>query len=56
MASRNARIFNGPPRGAALTNARDLVRLVTGLEEKKDYTGIQVNWGPGSKDYPGWLS
>ena len=27
----DARIFNGPPRGAALTNARDLVRLVTGL-------------------------
>ena len=42
---KDARIFNGPPRGAALTNARDLVRLVTGLEEKKDYTGIQVNWG-----------
>ena len=44
-----ARIFNGPPRGAALTNARDLVRLVTGLEEKKDYTGIQVNWGQAVK-------
>ena len=43
------RIFNGPPRGAALTNARDLVRLVTGLEEKKDYTGIQVNWGQAVK-------
>ena len=39
----------GPPRGAALTNARDLVRLVTGLEEKKDYTGIQVNWGQAVK-------
>ena len=44
-----ARIFNGPPRGAALTNARDLVRLVTGLEEKKGYTGIQVNWGQAVK-------
>ena len=29
-----ARIFNGPPRGGA-DNARDLVRLVTGLEEKR---------------------
>ena len=46
---KDARIFNGPPRGAALTNARDLVRLVTGLEEKKDYTGIQVNWGQAVK-------
>ena len=46
---KGARIFNGPPRGAALTNARDLVRLVTGLEEKKDYTGIQVNWGQAVK-------
>jgi hypothetical protein len=42
-------IFNGPPRGAALTNARDLVRIVTGLEEKKDYTAVQVNWGQAVK-------
>jgi hypothetical protein len=46
---KDATIFNGPPRGAALTNARDLVRLVTGLEEKKDYTGVQVNWGQAVK-------
>lgn len=38
-------LFNGPPRGAALTNARLLVRLATGLEEKSDYNAIQVNWG-----------
>ena len=38
-------IFNGPPRGAALTNARNLIRLVTGLEEGNGYTGVQVNWG-----------
>ena len=25
------------------------MRLVTGLEEKKDYTGIQVNWGQAVK-------
>jgi TRAP-type uncharacterized transport system substrate-binding protein len=46
---KDATIYNGPPRGAALTNARDLVRLVTGLEEKKDYTGVQVNWGQAVK-------
>ena len=38
-------VFNGPPRGAALTNARLLVRLATGLEEEKDYNAVQVNWG-----------
>ena len=38
-------IFNGPPRGAALTNARLLIRLNTGLEEGEGYNGVQVNWG-----------
>lgn len=42
-------IFNGPPRGAALTNARNLTRLVTGLEDGKGYTGLQVNWGQAVK-------
>ena len=46
---KGATVFNGPPRGAALTNARDLVRIVTGLEEKKDYTAVQVNWGQAVK-------
>jgi TRAP-type uncharacterized transport system substrate-binding protein len=44
-----ATLFNGPPRGAALTNARNLIRLVTGLEDGKGYTGIQVNWGQAVK-------
>jgi TRAP-type uncharacterized transport system substrate-binding protein len=44
-----ATIFNGPPRGAALTNARNLIRLATGLEDGKGYTGIQVNWGQAVK-------
>lgn len=44
-----ATIFNGPPRGAALTNARNLIRLVTGLEDGKGYTGLQVNWGQAVK-------
>lgn len=38
-------IYNGPPRGAALTNARLLIRTNTGLEEGAGYTGVQVNWG-----------
>ena len=42
-------IFNGPPRGAALTNARNLVKLVTGAVEGEDYTGVQVNWGQAVK-------
>ena len=42
-------IFNGPPRGAALTNARLLIRLNTGLEEGDGYTGVQVSWGAAVK-------
>ncbi len=38
-------IVNGPPRGAALTIARALVRLVTGYSDGKDYKGVQSNWG-----------
>lgn len=44
-----ATIFNGPPRGAALTNSRLLTKLITGLEDGKGYTGIQVNWGQAVK-------
>lgn len=44
-----ARIYNGPPRGAALTNARLLIKLNSGLEEGKGYTGVQVNWGQAVK-------
>ena len=42
-------IFNGPPRGAALSNARILAKTVTGLEDGAGYTGIQVNWGQAVK-------
>ncbi len=38
-------ILNGPPRGAALTNSRGILTLVSGVEEGKDYKGLQVNWG-----------
>ena len=42
-------IFNGPPRGAALTNARLLIKLNTGMEEGAGYNGVQVNWGQAVK-------
>lgn len=42
-------IYNGPPRGAALTNARLLIKLNTGMEENEGYTGVQVNWGQAVK-------
>jgi len=42
-------LYNGPPRGAALTNARLLIKLNTGMEEGKGYTGVQVNWGQAVK-------
>jgi len=38
-------ILNGPPRGAALTNSRGILTIVSGVEEGKDYKGLQVNWG-----------
>ncbi len=42
-------IYNGPPRGAALTNARLLIKVNTGMEENSGYTGVQVNWGQAVK-------
>ena len=38
-------IFNGPPRGGALTNARAIIQIATGLQDGEGYTGIQANWG-----------
>jgi TRAP-type uncharacterized transport system substrate-binding protein len=38
-------IFNGPPRGGALTNARSMIQIVTGLKDGEGYTGMQTNWG-----------
>ena len=38
-------IYNGPPRGGALVNARQQLQVVGGLKEGENYTGIQVNWG-----------
>ncbi len=37
-------IYNGPPRGAALTNARGVAKIATGLDDGEGYTGLQVNW------------
>lgn len=42
-------IYNGPPRGGALTNARAVIKLATGLDEGEGYTGVQVNWDQGVK-------
>ncbi|MEM6939566.1 MAG: TAXI family TRAP transporter solute-binding subunit [Pseudomonadota bacterium] len=39
------KIYNGPPRGGALTNARTMIQLVTGLKDGEGYEGMQVNWG-----------
>ena len=38
-------IWNGPPRGAALNNARSVGILAAGLKDGKDYKGVQQNWG-----------
>ncbi len=38
------RIWNGPPRGAALTSGRALVQLLSGLKDGDGYEGIQTPW------------
>ena len=42
-------ILNGPPRGAAVTNARAVIQLTTGMKEGEGYKGVQVNWGQATK-------
>ena len=37
-------VWNGPPRGAALTNARQAISGAAGLTEGDDYIGHQANW------------
>ncbi len=43
------KIFNGPPRGGALTNARTIIQIATGLKDGDGYEGIQSNWGQASQ-------
>lgn len=43
------KIYNGPPQGAALANARALIQIVTGLKDGSDYEGVQVDWGQAVK-------
>lgn len=38
-------VWNGPPRGAALVNARQAIFLAAGYKDGEDYTGHQDNWG-----------
>ena len=38
------RIWNGPPRGAALTSGRAAVRLLSGLKDGEGYEGVQSPW------------
>ena len=39
------RIINGPPRGGALSNARAMIKIITGLTDGEGYQGVQANWG-----------
>lgn len=38
------RVWNGPPRGAALTSGRAMVQLLSGLNDGEGYEGIQTPW------------
>ncbi len=38
------RIWNGPPRGAALTSGRAMIQLLSSLKDGEGYEGIQTEW------------
>lgn len=38
-------VLNGPPRGGALVQARQIIQIVSGLKDGEGYTGVQANWG-----------
>ncbi|MFK7860858.1 MAG: TAXI family TRAP transporter solute-binding subunit [Granulosicoccus sp.] len=38
------RIWNGPPRGAALTSGRAMIQLLSGLKDSEGYEGVQTAW------------
>lgn len=41
------RVFIGPPSGGAAANSTNYIRMVTGMEPKKDYEAIRLPWGSG---------
>ncbi len=38
------RIWNGPPRGAALTSGRAMIQLLSGIKDGEGYEGNQTPW------------
>lgn len=38
------RVWNGPPRGAALTSGRAMIQLLSGIKDGEGYEGIQTPW------------
>ncbi len=38
------RIWNGPPRGAALTSGRAMIQLLGGIKDGEGYEGVQTPW------------
>ncbi|WP_172292803.1 TAXI family TRAP transporter solute-binding subunit [Pseudoruegeria sp. HB172150] len=38
------RIWNGPPRGAALTSGRAMLQLLAGAKDGEGYEGVQTPW------------
>ncbi len=41
------RVFTGPPSGGAAVNSQNYIRIITGLEPKKDYDAVRLPWGAG---------
>jgi len=38
-------VWNGPPRGVALTDGRNFLELITGMKDGEGYHGVQTPWG-----------
>lgn len=38
------RVWNGPPRGGALTSGRAMIQLLSGLKDGEGYEGVQNPW------------
>lgn len=40
-------VFTGPPAGSASATSEALIKIITGLEPKKDYDAVRLSWGEG---------
>ncbi|MBV1867813.1 MAG: TAXI family TRAP transporter solute-binding subunit [Marinosulfonomonas sp.] len=41
------KVYLGPPSGSASVTSATIIKIMSGLEVDKDYTGIKLSWGEG---------